>query len=41
MGQLNPFISPFYLTYWAYLKVLFKYPPPEGGKETLYVQDTE
>lgn len=31
--------------YWAYLKVLFKYPPPkggeEGGEEALYAQDTE
>lgn len=41
MGQLNSFISPFCLTYWAYLKVLFKYPPLEAGKEALYVQDME
>lgn len=32
MGQLNSFISLFCQMYWAYLKVLFKYPPPKGGE---------
>lgn len=41
MGQLNSFISLFCQMYRTYLKALFKYLPSKGGKEALYVQDTE